>query len=68
MFHPTGPYPLIALVGRQGSAKSTTARSVQAVVDTTIIEGNSEVRNDEDLMILAQHRWLIGIDNCSSLV
>jgi hypothetical protein len=67
MYHPSGPYPLIALVGRQGAAKSTTARNAQSLVDATIIVGNGEISNAEDLMILCRQRWLIGLDNLSSL-
>ena len=67
MYHPNGPYPVMSLVGRQGSAKSTTARKAQSLVDATIIVGNGEISNAEDLMILCRQRWLIGLDNLSSL-
>ncbi|MGB9796995.1 MAG: hypothetical protein ACPLSK_00060, partial [bacterium] len=32
-FRPTGPYPILILQGEQGSAKSTTARVLRALVD-----------------------------------
>jgi ABC-type dipeptide/oligopeptide/nickel transport system ATPase component len=61
MLHPHGPYPLMAIVGRQGSAKSTTARAIQDLVDATIIDGSSDIRNDEDLMIVSQTALVGGI-------
>ncbi|AML51136.1 hypothetical protein [Falsihalocynthiibacter arcticus] len=32
-FHPEGPYPILILSGEQGSAKSTTARTLRDLID-----------------------------------
>ena len=64
---PRGPYPLLALHGEQGSAKSTTARVVRAIIDPNMASLRSEPRNPRDLMIAAKNGWVIGLDNLSGV-
>ncbi len=64
---PRGPYPVLVLQGQQGSAKSTTARVLQSLLDpnqATLLPAPSGVR---DLAIRAAHCWLAVFDNLSSL-
>lgn len=46
---PDSPYPVLVLHGEQGSAKSTTARVLKAVVDPSIAPLRTEPRNSRDL-------------------
>jgi hypothetical protein len=32
-----------------------------------VFSGSSDIRNDEDLMIISQQRWLVDVDNCSEV-
>jgi hypothetical protein len=64
---PRGPYPVLILQGQQGSAKSTTARVLQSLLDpnqATLLPAPSGVR---DLAIRTAHCWLPVFDNLSRL-
>lgn len=64
---PTGPYPLLAIRGEQGAAKSTTARIIRALVDPATPDLRAEPRELRDLMIAARGGWLVAFDNVSRL-
>lgn len=64
---PTGPYPILILQGEQGSAKSTTARMLRALVDPSAAALRSAPRNEQDLMVAAATNWVLCLDNLSSL-
>jgi hypothetical protein len=64
---PRGPYPVLALHGEQGSAKSTTARILRASTDPNIAALRATPRDTRDLMIAALNGQIIGIDNLSHL-
>lgn len=64
---PTGPYPLLALDGEQGSGKSTTARLLRRVIDPSAAELRAEPREIRDLMIAASSGWVVALDNVSHL-
>jgi hypothetical protein len=66
-FRPRGPYPVLALHGEQGSAKSTAARLVRALVDPNAAALRSEPREDRDLMIAATNGWCVAFDNLSKI-
>ncbi|MGP8244158.1 MAG: hypothetical protein ACLQVN_06530 [Bryobacteraceae bacterium] len=66
-FHPRGPYPVLALHGEQGSAKSTTARALRELVDPNRAALRSEPREERDLIIAASNGWVINLDNISRL-
>ncbi len=65
--NPNGPYPLLALNGEQGSAKSTTARMLRSLVDPRTPDLRAEPREGRDLMIAARWSWLAAFDNISHL-
>lgn len=65
--HPEGPYPLLALYGEQGSAKTTTARLLVSLIDPATPSLRSDPRDLHDLVIAAQSRHVVGLDNVSSL-
>ncbi|MFB3787030.1 MAG: DUF3854 domain-containing protein [bacterium] len=63
--HPTGPYPALILYGPQGSAKSTTARFIRALVDPDKDSLRAAPREELDLAIAASKNWVISFDNLS---
>jgi hypothetical protein len=64
---PVGPYPILALSGEQGSAKSTLARLVHRLIDPHVSPLRSEPKEVRDLMIGARNGWVLAFDNLSSL-
>lgn len=64
---PSGPYPILALHGEQGAAKSTTARVLRALVDPSTAPLRSEPKDPRDLMIAASSSWVPTFDNLSSI-
>src|SRR5215204_897532 len=66
-FRPTGPYPVVILLGEQGSAKSTVARLLKTIVDPSTTPVRSAPRGEHDLVIAANNSWVIALDNLSGL-
>ena len=66
-FHPTGPFPVIVLLGRAGSAKSSAARSAQKLIDPTEVDGAPLPKKVEDLMIRGTEGQLLWFDNVSEI-
>jgi hypothetical protein len=64
---PRGPYPVLKLLGEQGSAKTTTARVLRKLVDPNAAPVRAEPRKERDMMISADNGWVICLDNLSSL-
>jgi hypothetical protein len=62
-----GPYPVLALTGEQGSAKSSLAALLRALVDPNTAPLRTLPRDDRDLFIAATNGHVIAIDNVSSL-
>jgi hypothetical protein len=66
-FRPRGPYPVLTLHGEQGTAKSTTARVLRALVDPNSASLRADPRDAHDLVIAANNGWVICLDNLSHL-
>ena len=64
-FRPVGPYPVLALHGEQGSAKTTTARALRALIDPNAAPVRCEPREPRDLTIAANNGWVVATDNLS---
>jgi hypothetical protein len=62
-----GPFPVLALGGEQGSAKSTTAKALRSMVDPNQAPLRAEPRDVQDIMISARHGWIVALDNLSSI-
>lgn len=62
---PSGPYPILKLVGEGGSTKTTTARVLRSIVDPNKARSRAESRSTRDLMIAANNAWVICLDNLS---
>jgi len=65
--HPGGPYPVLALHGEQGSAKSYTARVLRSIIDPNRAPLRAEPRSVQDLQIAANNSWVVALDNVSHL-
>jgi hypothetical protein len=65
--HPRGPYPILALHGEQGSAKTSMARVLRGLVDPNAAPVRAEPKEARDLMIAASNGWVISLDNVSAL-
>ena len=66
-FRPSGPYPVLALHGEQGTAKSTLCRVLRQLVDPNKADLRSAPKEPRDLMIAATNGWFIALDNISYL-
>ena len=64
---PQGPFPVLALHGEQGSAKSTTVRVLRELIDPNVAPLRSEPRNGRDLAIAANNGWVLAYDNLSAI-
>jgi energy-coupling factor transporter ATP-binding protein EcfA2 len=63
--YPTGPYPIIALDGEQGSGKTTTARMLRKLVDPNAADLRKMPRDENDLLIAALNGRVVALDNVS---
>ncbi len=66
-FHPAGPYSLLQVVGEQGTAKSSLMRLIHDLVDPQLAVGNTLPKDERDLLVSAQQRWLVSFDNVDAL-
>jgi hypothetical protein len=64
---PRGPYPLLAIYGEQGSAKSTATRVVRELIDPNVAPLRSEPKELRDVAISASNSWCIAFENLSSI-
>jgi len=65
---PNAPeFPILVLLGGQGTAKSTTSRMLRALIDPNVVEDTGEPRSKEELHIDADCSWLMCYDNLSTL-
>lgn len=64
---PNGPYPVLVLLGEQGSAKSTLERILRLILDPSDAPVRTPPRSDRDLLIAATNSWVIAYDNLSGI-
>jgi hypothetical protein len=62
-----GPYPVLALSGEQGSAKSTFSAILWALIDPNTAPLRALPREDRDLFIAARNGHVLAFDNVSGL-
>lgn len=60
-------YPILALSGEQGSAKSSTSRLLQSLVDPNAAGLRGVVKEGQDLFIAARNSHVLCLDNLSAL-
>jgi hypothetical protein len=64
---PGGPYPLLAISGEQGSAKTVLSKMLKAVIDPNVAPVRALPREERELMIAANNGYLLAFDNLSGL-
>ena len=64
---PTGPFPVLVLLGEQGSAKSTTVRVIRSLIDPSSAPIRTRPSEERNLMVSANSGWLMAFDNISTL-
>jgi hypothetical protein len=64
---PRGPYPVLALTGEQGSAKTMFANILRALVDPNSVPLRALPRNEHDVFIAARNSHVLAYDNTSGL-
>src|SRR5262249_1956781 len=62
-----GPYPVLAITGEQGSAKSSFSRTMRNLVDPNAVPLRSLSRNERDVFIAASNGHILAFDNVSYL-
>jgi hypothetical protein len=64
---PAGPYPVLAISGEQGSAKTVLSKLLRALIDPNAAPVRSLSREERELMIAANNGYLLAFDNLSGL-
>lgn len=59
------PFPILALHGEQGSAKSTTSRFVRELIDPNACALRSKPKDEHNLMVAANNSFIVAFDNLS---
>jgi hypothetical protein len=62
-----GPYPVLAIAGEPGTAKSTCCAILRALVDPNAAPLRAMPRDDRDLFIAASNAHVVALDNVSGL-
>ena len=64
---PIGPYPLLAIVGEQGSSKTVLTKMLRALIDPNVAPARALPREERELMIAANNGHVLAFDNLSGL-
>jgi hypothetical protein len=64
---PRGPYPLLAISGEQGSAKTVLSKLLRSLIDPNVASVRALPREERELMIAANNGHLLAFDNLSAL-
>jgi hypothetical protein len=62
-----GPYPVLAIAGEQGSAKTVLSKLLRAVIDPSVAPVRALPRDERELFIAARHSHVLAFDNLSGL-
>jgi hypothetical protein len=63
-----GPYPVLALFGEHGTAKTTFSELLRSLIDPNVLPVRTPPRDDRDLLIAATNAHVQAIDNVSFLL
>jgi hypothetical protein len=62
-----GPYPLLAISGEQGSAKTVLSKLLRSLIDPNAAPVRALARDERELMIAANNAHLLAFDNLSGV-
>jgi hypothetical protein len=62
-----GPYPVLAIAGEQGSAKTVLSKLLRAVIDPSVAPVRALPRDERELFIAASNGHILAFDNLSGL-
>lgn len=64
---PTIPHPILALLGEQGTGKSTFARLLTRLIDPSPAQLRTAPRDVDTWVVAASGSWVVALDNLSSI-
>jgi hypothetical protein len=62
-----GPYPVLAIAGEQGSAKTLLSKLLRALIDPSVAPVRALPRDERELFIAASNGHVLAFDNLSGL-
>jgi hypothetical protein len=62
-----GPYPVLAIAGEQGSAKTVLSKLLRALIDPSVAPVRALPRDERELFIAASNGHVLAFDNLSGL-
>ena len=62
-----GPFPVLALMGEQGCAKSFMCRVLRHLIDPSEVEVTTTPRESRDVIMSANNSYVVALDNLSSI-